>query len=130
MRAIDLAVDATALERLLDQEVFGRYRAFVRGYLRGGWVDEFFARRLPKVELNLREVRRALDRDAPWGDEWTSVELRAPLLAWSEQLYGTMRRRLKEARSASEIERIDLEQRLLLPLERLRHAVAEQREGQ
>ncbi len=122
-RTVGIEVDVGGLERLLDQEVYGRYRAFVRGYLRGGWVDEFFARRLPRVELNLRELRRALDRDAPWSDEWTSTELRAPLAAWSALLYAAVGRQIEEARSASHMERIDLEQRLLLPLDRLRHAV-------
>ena len=73
---------------LLDEQVFGRFRAFARGYLRGGRVDDFFTRVLPKLELNERgdppraRARRAVERRRRRG--------RAARAAarWAERFYG------------------------------------------
>jgi tetratricopeptide (TPR) repeat protein/GTP-binding protein EngB required for normal cell division len=69
--------DAVAL---LEARVFDRARAYMRGHLRGGRVDDFFGRILPKVELVTDNVYHALVRDAPDLD----MELRAPLARQGE----------------------------------------------
>jgi tetratricopeptide (TPR) repeat protein/GTPase SAR1 family protein len=111
--------------RLLDEEVFGRFRAFARGYLRGGRVDEFFTRALPKLELTEREVRRALEREAPWSDEHAELELRGPLRAWSGRFFAALVERLRGERARSELERFEVEERVALPVGVLRSALKE-----
>ncbi|HKA86263.1 MAG TPA: dynamin family protein [Haliangiales bacterium] len=60
---------------LVEARAFDRARAYVRGYLRGGRIDDFFGRVLPKVELVTDNVYHALVRDAPD----LELELGAPL---------------------------------------------------
>ncbi|HET6611275.1 MAG TPA: dynamin family protein, partial [Kofleriaceae bacterium] len=50
---------AEAATRVL-AEAIGRATAFVRGYLRGGYVDDFFESALPKIELSEDAIYRAL----------------------------------------------------------------------
>jgi small GTP-binding protein len=116
-------VDASLELRLLDEQVYGRFRAFARGYLRGGRVDDFFTRVLPKLELSERELKRALGSVAPYTDEIAETELRAPLAAWAERFFAQLVQRLERARATAELERFDLEERLLAPLEVLRSAL-------
>jgi tetratricopeptide (TPR) repeat protein/GTP-binding protein EngB required for normal cell division len=66
---------------LLQARVFERARAYLRGYLRGGRIDEFFARALPKLELVEDSVYHALVRDAPD----LEAELSAPLAHHAER---------------------------------------------
>jgi len=60
---------------LLEARVFDRARAYVRGHLRGGRIDDFFGRVLPRLELVTDSVYHALVRDAPD----LEIELGVPL---------------------------------------------------
>jgi hypothetical protein len=102
---------------LLGEQVFGRFRAFARGWLRGGRVDDFFTRVLPKLDLTEAAIRRALERDAPWSDDVAEAELRAPLRAWADRFYGELLARLARMRVAVEVDRLELEERLIAPVE-------------
>jgi small GTP-binding protein len=104
---------------LLAEQVFGRFRAFARGYLRGGRVDDFFTRVLPKLELNEVAIQRALERDAPWSDDVAEAELRAPLRRWAERFYGGLLSRLQRLRTSVELDRLEIEERLIAPVEHL-----------
>ena len=107
----------------LDEHVFGRYRAFVRGYLRGGAVAAFFARDLPRLELTEGEVRRALERAAPLDDDVLEAELRQPLRAFCDAFFAGLLALVERRRSAVLVERFDLSCRLQQPLEVLAHAM-------
>jgi small GTP-binding protein len=50
---------------ILDAQVYARTLAYLRGYLEGGTVDNFFRRDLPKLELEADSVYHALIRDSP-----------------------------------------------------------------
>ena len=118
-RAIDPTLDAGIELELLDEQVYTRFRAFARGFLRGGRVDDFFTRVLPKLELTERDIRRALERDAPWSDDIAEAELRVPLRAWGERFFAQLIARLERARAVAELERLDVEERVLAPVERI-----------
>jgi hypothetical protein len=76
---VDRGVDAAI--RLVDAQVFGRGRAFARGFLHGGAVDDFFRRSLPKLELVEDTVYHALHRDAPDLDREVGEQLAVAALA-------------------------------------------------
>jgi small GTP-binding protein len=122
-RAVEPTLDASIELELLEEQVYTRYRAFARGFLRGGRVDDFFTHVLPKLELNEREIRRALERDAPFSDEIAEAELRAPLRAWGERFFALLVARLDRARALAELERLDLDERVLAPVEHIRAAL-------
>jgi small GTP-binding protein len=122
VRAVDAGDESARYEAelsLLAEQVFGRFRAFARGYLRGGRVDDFFTRVLPKLELNEAAIQRALERDAPWSDDVAEAELRAPLRRWAERFYGGLLSRLQRLRTAVELDRLEIEERLIAPVEQL-----------
>lgn len=119
VRAVDPDANFDAELALLGEQVFGRFRAFARGYLRGGRVDDFFTRVLPKLELTEAAIQRALERDAPWNDELAETELRAPLRQWAERFYANLQARLWRLRVTVELDRLELEERLVAPVERL-----------
>jgi tetratricopeptide (TPR) repeat protein/GTPase SAR1 family protein len=125
IRSVEPEADFRLTLRLLDEEVYGRFRAFCRGFLRGGRVDDFFTRVLPKIELSERELRRALDRDAPWVNESAEEELRAPLRAFGHRFYAALAARLERARAQAELERFDVEERVVAPLETIAAILAE-----
>jgi tetratricopeptide (TPR) repeat protein len=52
-------------QALVEARVFDRAFAYLRGHLRGGAIDGFFTRTLPKLELVEDNVYHALVRDAP-----------------------------------------------------------------
>lgn len=115
------------LALLLDEQVYGRYRAFARGYLRGGKVDDFFVRVLPRLELNEAAIGRALERDAPTAAEILEAELLTPLRAFGETLFQKRATALRKKLEDEELGRLDMEERLLFPLDALREAVSELR---
>jgi hypothetical protein len=51
--------------RWVKAQVFGRTGAYVRGYLRGGYVSTFFSRDLPKIELDEETIYQALYHASP-----------------------------------------------------------------
>ena len=108
---------------LLGEQVFGRFRAFARGWLRGGRVEDFFTRVLPKLDLTEGAIRRALERDAPWSDDVAETELRVPLRAWADRFYGELLARLQRLRTAVEIDRLELEERIIGPVESVANAL-------
>jgi hypothetical protein len=108
------------LIRLLDEQVYGRYRAFCRGYLRGGKVDDFFVRVLPRLELSEAAIGRALERDSPSAPEILDEELLTPLRAFGETLLAERSTRLRKALTDEELRCLDIEERILFPLGALR----------
>jgi len=111
------------LLRLLDEQVYGRYRAFSRGYLRGGKVEDFFVRVLPKLELTEAAIGRALERDAPTAVEILEAELLSPLRSFGEAHYQQRAARLQQKAERDELRRLDLDERVLFPLDALREAL-------
>lgn len=71
----DLARTADDALRLLEAQVFASARAYLVGYLRGGFVDRFFRVELPKIELTEDAVYHALYRDSPDLDTRIGVPL-------------------------------------------------------
>ncbi len=63
--ASDIARTAEDALRLVEAQVFGPARAYLRGYVRGGYVRDFFERTLPKLELAEDTVYNALVQGAP-----------------------------------------------------------------
>lgn len=108
------------LIRLLDEQVYGRYRAFCRGYLRGGKVDDFFVRVLPRLELSEAAIGRTLERDSPTAPEILDEELLTPLRAYGETLLRERTARLRKALTDEELRCLDIEERILFPLGALR----------
>lgn len=60
---------------ILDAQVYARTLAYLRGYLEGGYVDAFFRRDLPKLDLEEDAVYHAFYRDSPDLDAAVSVPL-------------------------------------------------------
>lgn len=113
------------LLRQLDVEVYSRYRAFVRGYLRGGQLDDFFSRVLPRLEPTEAAVRRSLALgflDA----EMLEAELVQPLRQWSERCFAALRDGLGRLAQAEELRRFEIEERLVRPVTLLQTALAGQ----
>ncbi|MCS6915302.1 MAG: tetratricopeptide repeat protein [Myxococcales bacterium] len=110
---------------LLDEQVYGHYRAYARGYLRGGKVDDFFIRVLPRLELTEAAVARALERDGPTAIDILEEELLTPLRAFSELRFRTVVNRLQRQLDEEELRRIEREECLLHPLEALLQALEE-----
>ncbi len=104
------------LLHLLDEQVYGRYRAFARGYLRGGKVDDFFVRLLPKMELSEATIGRALERDAPTSIDILEGELLGPLRSFAELRFRTLAARLQRQIDDEDLRRFDLEERVLYPI--------------
>lgn len=117
------SADADLL-RLLDEQVYGRYRAFSRGYLRGGKVDDFFVRILPRLELSDAAIGRALERDAPTAVDILEAELLTPLRSFGEMWFKLRSADLQKRLEHEELHRLDLDERVLFPLEALREALA------
>ncbi|MCG8418645.1 MAG: dynamin family protein [Proteobacteria bacterium] len=63
--------------RLIEAQVFDRTFAYLRGYLRGGYIADFFYRDLPKLELAEEPAYQALIRNAPDLDGEIAVRLAA-----------------------------------------------------
>lgn len=61
--------------RLIQAQVWTRSLAFIRGYLRGGFVDNFFQVELAKIDLNEDAIYHALFRSAPELDRQLSLPL-------------------------------------------------------
>ena len=68
----DVIGDASTL---LEARVYASALAFLRGYLRGGYVENFFRSDLPKIDLAEDAVYHALYRDAPNVDSLIAKQL-------------------------------------------------------
>ena len=108
----------------LDARVFDRYRAFFRGWLRGGAVAQFFAKELPRLELTEQGVRRALERAVPFDDDTLEEELRQPLRGYCASLFAELASAIEQRRAAVLLARFELEARLLSPLRALTRLAA------
>jgi len=113
------ARDAAA--RLLDARVLDRFRAFLRGTLRGGRVDDFFSRTLPRLELSEDNITSALARDA--GE--LLGELGAPLRELCVDLGHELDSRAELALATCDLGRLDLDERLAAPLDAAIAALAQ-----
>lgn len=89
--------------RLTQAQVFGRCTSFLRGYLRGGSVDRFFEKALPKIELGESAIYEALFRAAPDID----AEIAVPLASAGGLLLATLADRLDELADLCEVEDFD-----------------------
>jgi len=123
--ALGLGEADEEFNRLLDEQVYGRYRAFARGYLRGGKVDDFFVRVLPRLELSEASIGRALERDAPTAIDILEAELLTPLRAFGETLFRQRTARLRRQLDDEELRRLDIEERLIFPLDAMHDAVGQ-----
>jgi hypothetical protein len=74
---------------------------------------------LPKLELTEAAIQRALERDAPWSDDVAEAELRAPLRRWADRFYDGLLARLQRLRTAVELDHVEIEERLIAPVEQL-----------
>jgi GTPase Era involved in 16S rRNA processing len=110
--AAEPADDAIAL---VEARVFDRCRAYLRGYLRGGSVDDFFARTLPRLSLDEDAVYHALVRGAPD----LAVELLAPLADAGESALRALATRIDRTAAAADLERFELADILVAALDRL-----------
>jgi small GTP-binding protein len=97
-RAAPAAAGATEL-------VLERFRAYLRGYLHGGHVDDFFARALPRLELDEDSVYHALVRDAPDLER----ELVEPLAARVQERLAALAAELDARAGAADDERHEAE---------------------
>lgn len=107
--------EADQLE-LLGEQVYGRYLAFSRGYLRGGKVDDFFVRVLPKLDLNEAAIARALERDSPTAVDILESELFSPLRSFAEYHFRRAEEKIKLSQVQHELRQLDISERLLFPL--------------
>jgi hypothetical protein len=90
---------------ILDAQVYARTLAYLRGYLEGGYVDAFFRRDLPKLDLEEDAVYHALYRDSPDLDAIVSV----PLAGAGSTALARVAERLEHLADLAEIAAYDLE---------------------
>jgi len=90
---------------ILDAQVYARTLAYLRGYLEGGYVDAFFRRDLPKLDLEEDAVYHALYRDSP--DLDAAVAL--PLAEAGSAALERVAERLEHLAELAEIDAFDLE---------------------
>ncbi len=121
--ALALGDEDSDLRRLLDEQVYGRYLAFSRGYLRGGKVDDFFVRVLPKLDLSEAAIGRALERDSPTAVDILESELLSPLRSFGETRYRHATEKLAAQVAQKELRQLDLDERVLFPLTALATAM-------
>jgi len=114
--ALALSDHEADLLELLNEQVYGRYLAFSRGYLRGGKVDDFFVRVLPKLELHETAIARALERDSPTAVDILESELFTPLRSFAETRYRQAAEKLKQKLAQEDLRQLDIDERLVFPL--------------
>src|SRR5262249_3555073 len=94
------------------ERVYEPLRAYARGFLRGGRVDAFFTRTLPKMELAETAIFRALMADAPDLEEW----LREPVARAAAGHFDAQRSALANAERTARAAALEAEHRLGKPL--------------
>ncbi len=105
---------------ILDAQVYARTLAYLRGYLEGGTVDNFFRRDLPKLELDEDSVYHALYRDSPDLDATIAV----PLAETGVAALDRIAERLAHLAERAEVRAFDLEVGLARALDRMRGRLA------
>ncbi len=86
-------------------QVFDRARAYLRGFLEGGYVEAFFRNDVPRLELAEDAVYHALVRGAPDLDR----ELGEPLERAATDALGVLARRLEHWGARVDVQAFDLE---------------------
>jgi GTPase Era involved in 16S rRNA processing len=102
--------DAVAL---LDAQVYASALAYLRGYLRGGYVEQFFRGALPKLDIAVDAVFHALYRDAPDVD----ALIAGPLASCGERALDAVALRLAALSGALSVHELDFELGALAPAE-------------
>jgi small GTP-binding protein len=105
---------------ILDAQVYARTLAYLRGYLEGGTVDNFFRRDLPKLDLDEDSVYHALYRDSPDLDATIAV----PLAETGVAALDRIAERLANLAERAEVRAFDLETGLARAIARLRGRLA------
>ena len=100
--------------------VFDRARAYLRGYLEGGYVEAFFRHDVPNLELSEDAVYHALIKGAPDLDH----ELGDPLTRAASDALATLARRLDHWSAVVDVQGFDLEVGVGRALERAAAALA------
>jgi tetratricopeptide (TPR) repeat protein/GTPase SAR1 family protein len=111
--SIALGVDVVGdLQRAADDQiglalsrVFDRARAFLRGYLEGGYVEAFFRNDVPRLELAEEPVYHALIRGAPDLDR----ELGEPLARAATDALSALAHRLDHWAAVLDVHAFDVE---------------------
>ena len=85
--------------------VFDRARAYLRGYLEGGYVDSFFKNDVPRLELTEDSIYHALYRSAPDLDH----EIGEPLEKAAVEALSAIAARLDHWSSVADVQALDLE---------------------
>jgi tetratricopeptide (TPR) repeat protein/GTP-binding protein EngB required for normal cell division len=85
--------------------VFERARAYLRGYLEGGYIDSFFKNDVPRLELSEDAIYHALYRSAPDLDH----EIGEPLERAAVEALGAIAGRLDHWCAVAGVQALDLE---------------------
>jgi hypothetical protein len=85
--------------------VFDRARAYLRGYLEGGYVESFFRNDVPRLELAEDAIYHALYRSAPDLDR----EVGDPLAHAATDALSALARRLDHWSAVVDVRTFDLE---------------------
>ena len=116
----DIARVAADAAQLALSQVFDRARAYLRGYLAGGYVEAFFRLDLPKLDLSEDAVYHALIRGAPDLDG----ELATPLARAGEAAISSVAARLQHWAGVADVTAYDLEISLIQLLDQMSAALA------
>lgn len=93
--------------------VFDRARAYLRGYLEGGYVEAFFRNDVPRLQLEEDAIYHALYRSAPDLDR----EVGDPLAQAATDALATLAKRLDHWRAVVDVRMFDLEVGVVRALE-------------
>jgi hypothetical protein len=93
--------------------VFDRARAYLRGYLEGGYVEAFFRNDVPRLELSEDAIYHALYRSAPDLDR----EVGDPLAHAATDALSSLARRLDHWSAVVDVRMFDLEVGVVRALE-------------
>lgn len=91
--------------QLATAQVFDRARAYLRGFLEGGYVEAFFRNDVPRLELSEDAVYHALVRGAPDLDR----DIGAPLQRAGADVLAALGKRLEYWSGVVEIGNLDLQ---------------------
>ena len=91
--------------RLVEAEVFHSCLSYLRGFLRGGFVDHFFNVELGKLQLSEDAVYHALFRASPEID----AEISLPLASAGGRLLGDLASRLEDLANLAEVEAFEMD---------------------